>query len=297
MNKDKQEDKVKIKSVRHAIGVLMAGIDTGLVEVPRYEPRELEAEEALEDLLMEEMLFMVRAAKKDVRRKRIRLFFVGALFIPFKVRDTMKKQYKESALAYKYLLKHKEELRKYMSVVKLGIMDPKSTWLDPYYSCGENVRYRVNEQGVVERNVAPFGASPDYKKVEHSYVYREPSPRAVKKPKRSDIERWAKTELSKLEGETKEELRARAMAIAEEIALVMSDSTEPFKGNAAFRASFKSQVDRKLRELGIPYREMQGNMKWIRWLSALMEEAWKKRLECTENLKNSSTQKEGDSQS
>jgi hypothetical protein len=294
MNKDKQEDKVKIESVRQAIGILVAGIDTGLVEVPKYEPRDLQPEEAHEDLLMEEMLFMVHAARKDVRRKRIRLFFVGVFFIPFNIRKTMKQQYKESAQAYRYLLRHKKELRTYMSKVKLGIMDPKSSWLDPCYSCGENVQYRVNERGVVERNVAPFGASPDYKPLEHSCVFREPAPGIVKIPKRTDVTRWAKMELSNLGEDDRETLRDRAMTAA---MAASTEMLESFKGRADFRTQFKRQVDSRLRELGLPLKELQGDMKWVRWLSSLMDSAWKKRLECTENSKNSSKQKEEDSQS
>lgn len=272
MNKDKQEDKVNL---RQAISVILS-INAGL-DVPIYKARDLKENETLEDVLMEQMLLMIRAAKKDVRKKRIRMFFIGQFFIQSKLRSVIKKQLKKENQACRYLLKHKKELRQYMSVVKLGIMDPKSTWLNSCYNCGDNVHCRINKHGVIEKNITPW-ADPDYKNAQCIYVNR--------------CEVYAKTELPK--EDDFESLNEKAMVVAQEIALDMANSTEPYKGISAFSCAFKDRVDARLREMCI---EIQSSTEWIQSLNMLMDQTWKKRLECTENLKNSSTQKDDGLQS
>jgi hypothetical protein len=294
MNKDKNKRERKLekhKEVKSAIKVLLASLEAGLIEIPKYEARDIQENELYEDVLMEELYFITRNARKDTRNKRIRLFFVGVFFIVGDVGKAMKKQYKECSKACRYLLKHKKEVRQYMSVVKLGIMDPKSSWLNPVYRSGDNVAQRLRPDGMVESRIHGTGIfnNPIYQSTPQTNFYRK---------RRNSKRRNSKIRYSE---EQEKSFLADGVGVLETVAEEMSkETTGPFKGEAEFRNTFKRMVDKQVQlQFDIITRNLSGmaKTKWVSMSNRAMYEAWKRRLECTENSKNSSKPEGDDSQS
>ena len=285
MNKDKRENKVKFDKIKEAISVLY-GTE---MEIPKYEPRDIGPEEKWEDFLMEELLFVAKNSKKYIRRKRIRLFFVGP-FIPANVRTLLKKEYKRCKQACKYLLKNKKELRNYMSLVKLGILDPYSTWVEPIYNSGDRVLRRIKNGRVESRGWSsgyPGESPPVYKEIESTFVHADGSRKAkINKPYMEEEEKNFLIEGPKI-----------LEVVGEEMARC---TTGPFKGQADFRKQAKSIVDKQVQlalNMNTRYLSPKTKQKWLAMFNTTMHNAWKKRVKCTENSENSSTQKDDDSQS
>lgn len=304
MNKDKNKIKgskrerklEKHKEVKSAIKVLLASLEAGLIEIPKYETRDIQENEYHEDVLMEELYFMARNAKKDARKKRIILFFVGTFFIVGDIRKAIKKQYKECSKACRYLLKHKKEVRQYMSVVKLGIMDPKSSWLNPVYRSGDNVAVRMRPDGTVENRVHGTGIfnNPTYQSTLHTSFYRE-------NDSKTPVGKWERENKIRYLEEQQKSFLENGVLVLKTVAEEMSkETTGPFKGEAEFRKTFKHMVDKQVQsqfnintwDLGVTVKT-----EWVSMLDKAMKDAWKERLECTENSKNSSKPEGDDSQS
>jgi len=260
-----------VEKLRQALGVFLSGISLKIVEIPVYKKK---SNKKIEDSLFEEILFMIKSSRKQLLKNRILFFFKR---MEKNKKSFIRKQYKELATAYKYLLKHKKDLYNYMSVVKLGILDTHSTWIDPNYVSGRKRKYYI-KNGIMVRN--------DLKNQKPSFdscVFREPKNiiNIV------NIGNYLNKEL--YENYLNKELYENGLMCIEKIAKEMINSTEPFKGKAEFRMVFMNKVNELLGE----NKELQKNSKWIYERSKLMDKTWKEKV-CIQKLKNSSTPKEED---
>jgi hypothetical protein len=289
MNKDKQEDKdmkteeVDITEIREAIKILLSGFHLNLVETSKFEPTNID----IEISLYEEILFAARGAKKDLRKKRIWLFLAGIFLFIKADRIALKKQYKKLTNACKYICKHKKDLKNYVSFVKMGIiMDPNNSWIYTHYYSGDDVACRMRPDGRIERR---FGQNPEYIEVKNGVFERA----AEKREKRHFRNVCTSTE--------EEAFIKKGEEVVKIIQEEMSKPTcGPFKGQEEFRAKFKNIAENSVRKhtnVSAHSLSLKTHTMWLFMLNKAMREAWKVRLECTENSENSSIQKDDDSQS
>jgi hypothetical protein len=284
MIKDAKAQKIKKESViptkkdvdftdmKTALEIITAALQTGLVEVPKYNPTD-----DIEISLYKEMMFLIKHIKKNIWRMRVWMFIVGPLY-SLEAKGMVKKQLKEVADACTYVRKHKKELRKYVAVTAMKVVfDPKLLWYGDNYKTGDDVSCRLKSGGTVEERVSRFGAKPVYRDIASIFVRNNDGSEPKNRRCLDEKDNIAQMPTDVIYSNIEKMVPQMTPEDAKFLGKYLSYLNEETKN---------SPEDVSPKESSSPETE-----------SPKDDDYWVKRVKCTENLKNSSKPKDDDSQS
>jgi len=278
MSKDKQENKVEdAESIREAMKVLDSGLKNGRIEIPEFKPDE---SKEVEDMMFDEIVFTARKAKRELFRKRLWFSLASFFLFPKGVRIAIAADYKALMKSCKYLLKNKSKIPKFVSMLEFGVLDAQYDWRESLrYFSGDSVSYRMRPAGCVEKKTSKFRGKPKYMEIKSIFRRMVGEDRDLKQQNLETLRTKENDFMQKVQG------------VIAKVQEEMGNSTVPFKGEAAFRVEFMKCVnDNMLEEVKIDSYSLDHKIynECLRLMNLAMDKAWKKRVECTENSKNSS---------